>query len=111
MGDLKVTFEDGTMVVEGESKTEYAHHRMSKRLALLPADAECEAAVAAAVDGILTILVPKREAAAVTSAPARKTLEINAGQASQIRLRPRRRLSTGATGEKAWGGRVKGGWE
>lgn len=80
--DLKVSCEDGVLSIEGETKAGYQHLVVSRQHRL-PDDANFEAGSAAAQDGILTIVVPKRERPAarklsITSAGAARTLPVAA---------------------------------
>lgn len=56
--DMSVTFNDGMVIVEGETKTERQCFKASHQLRL-PSDGNCEAACTFPADGILTIELPK----------------------------------------------------
>merc|ERR1719198_2640620 len=75
--ELTITATDGRLVITAD-----AHHRSLHYEVALPEDAAAEEAAAETVDGLLTVRVPKREAAApariaipVATAPAEKEAE------------------------------------
>jgi len=70
--DIKISSEDGVLTVEGESQTAHGKVKATRRHRL-PSDADVTAAVAAAENGILTIVLPKREE------PVPRKLEIAIG--------------------------------
>lgn len=69
--DLKISCEEGVLRVEGETQMEHQHLRASEAYRL-PPEVDFEAAVAAAENGILTILLPKR----VTPSPRKIDIEV-----------------------------------
>ena len=61
--DLKLTVEDGVLSIAGETTTAHQHLRVARR-ERLHADADVEAAAVGVENGILTVVLPKRESEA-----------------------------------------------
>lgn len=64
--DLKCSAENGTLKIEGETKTTNRTHSV-RWATVLPRDADTELATASTADGIITLTLPKKESAAPLS--------------------------------------------